>query len=150
MIFNCYDDNRLMFVRKLLSQTQQMVLCLVNQEGPLHQISGILVSKLPLLSKSAGFSLDETCCQVISSLFKILLTLFRTNWLKLLCQFNRCNTICLSIPLQILHFEFLKLAAKNTVIPPNFLAWKFCGKAQFPHSFGSETVPFHKISTPGN
>ena len=26
--------------------------------------------------------------------------------------------------------------AKNTVISPNFLVWKFCGKAQFPHSFG--------------
>ena len=26
--------------------------------------------------------------------------------------------------------------AKNTVITPNFLVWKFCGKAQFPHSFG--------------
>ena len=45
---------------------------------------------------------------------------------------------------------------KNTVILPNFLVWKFCGKAQFPHSFGRftwnyvETVPFHKISTPRN
>ena len=26
--------------------------------------------------------------------------------------------------------------AKNTVISPNFLVWKFCGEAQFPHSFG--------------
>ena len=26
--------------------------------------------------------------------------------------------------------------AKNTVISPNFLVWKFYGKAQFPHSFG--------------
>ena len=25
--------------------------------------------------------------------------------------------------------------------------WKFFGKTQFPHSFGRETVPFHKIST---
>ena len=25
---------------------------------------------------------------------------------------------------------------KNTVISPDFLVWKFCGKAQFPHSFG--------------
>ena len=39
--------------------------------------------------------------------------------------------------------------AKNTVISPNFLVWKFRGKAQFPHSFGqiaqnyAETVPFH-------
>ena len=34
--------------------------------------------------------------------------------------------------------------------------WKFCGKGQFPHSFRrfarnyAETVPFRKISTPGN
>ena len=28
------------------------------------------------------------------------------------------------------------ITAKNTVISPNFLVWKFCGKAQFPHSFG--------------
>ena len=46
--------------------------------------------------------------------------------------------------------------AENTVISPNFLVWKFCGKTQFPHSFGrftrsyAETVPFHKISTPEN
>ena len=44
----------------------------------------------------------------------------------------------------------------NTVISPNFMVWRFCGKAQFPHSFGrfvrnyAEIVPFHKISTPGN
>ena len=37
--------------------------------------------------------------------------------------------------------------AKNTVISPNFLVCKFCGKAQFLHSFGriarnyAETVP---------
>ena len=46
--------------------------------------------------------------------------------------------------------------AQNTVISPNFLVWKFCEKAQFPHSFGqfarnyTETAPFHKISAPGN
>ena len=44
----------------------------------------------------------------------------------------------------------------KTVISANFLVWKFCGKVQFLHSFGriaqnyAETVPFHKISTPGN
>ena len=44
------------------------------------------------------------------------------------------------------------LTAKNTVISPNFLVWEFCGKAQFPHIAGiyTETVPYHKISTPGN
>ena len=45
---------------------------------------------------------------------------------------------------------------KNTVISTDFLVWKFCGKAQFPQSFGrfarnyAETVPFRKISTPEN
>ena len=28
------------------------------------------------------------------------------------------------------------ITAKNTVISPNLMVWKFCGKAQFPHSFG--------------
>ena len=48
----------------------------------------------------------------------------------------------------------LSHAVKSTVISPNFLVRKFCGKAQFPHSFGwiarnsAETVPFHKIPTP--
>ena len=54
-------------------------------------------------------------------------------------------------------FEFSKIGtAENTVISLNFLVWKFCGKAQFPQSFKQiarnyvETVPFHKIFTPGN
>ena len=40
--------------------------------------------------------------------------------------------------------------AENTVISPNFLVWKFCGKAQFGHSFGrfvqnyAEIVPFQQ------
>ena len=47
-------------------------------------------------------------------------------------------------------------AAKSSVISPNLQVWKFCGKVQFSHCFGrfaqnyAETVPFHKISTPGN
>ena len=41
--------------------------------------------------------------------------------------------------------------AKNTVISPNSLVWKFYGKTQFPHSFGrfawnyAENVPFQKF-----
>ena len=45
------------------------------------------------------------------------------------------------------------LTAKNTVILLDFLVWKFQGKPQFPYSFArnyAETVPFRKISTPGN
>ena len=46
--------------------------------------------------------------------------------------------------------------AKNTVISPDFLVWKLWRKTQFPHSFWqiprnyAETMPFRKISTPGN
>ena len=52
--------------------------------------------------------------------------------------------------------KLLSNTAKNIVISPDFLVWKFCGKAQFPYSFGriarncAETVPLRKISTPGN
>ena len=51
---------------------------------------------------------------------------------------------------------FRVLHCINTEISPNFLVWKFYGKPQFPQSFGRipqnsvETVPFYKISTPGN
>ena len=44
----------------------------------------------------------------------------------------------------------------NTKISPDFLVWKFCGKAQFLQSFGpftqnsKETVSFHKILAPQN
>ena len=47
-------------------------------------------------------------------------------------------------------------AAKNTVISPDILVWKFCGKAQFPQSLVriarnyTEIVLFHKTFTPGN
>ena len=33
----------------------------------------------------------------------------------------------------------IHLTAKNTQISPKFLAWKFCGKTQFPQSFGRFT-----------
>ena len=58
--------------------------------------------------------------------------------------------------LEIVFKIFEKYTSQNTVISPNFLVWKFFGKAQFPHSFGRfarncvVTVPFHKISTPRN
>ena len=63
------------------------------------------------------------------------------------------------LTLNIFHTSFCVCnadTAKNIVISPNFLVWKFCGKAQFPDSFGrtagnyAETVPFHKISIPRN
>ena len=36
---------------------------------------------------------------------------------------------------------FVIITLKNTVISPNFLVWKLCGKAQFPHSFGRFARP---------
>ena len=62
----------------------------------------------------------------------------------------------------LLPFTFLcaKIVLINhcakTVVSPYFLVWKFCGKAQFSHSFGriarnyAKSVPFHKISASGN
>ena len=35
--------------------------------------------------------------------------------------------------------------AKNTVISPDFLVWKVCGKAQFPHSFGRFALLIDRI-----
>ena len=35
--------------------------------------------------------------------------------------------------------------ATNTVITPNFLVWKFCGKAQFPHCFGRFARNYRKL-----
>ena len=55
----------------------------------------------------------------------------------------------------LLRYQYL-ITAKYTVISPDLLVWKFCGKTQFLHSFGwiaqnyAETVPFHNISTPEN
>ena len=83
-----------------------------NQEEPLHQNSGTLVSKLPLLSKSTGFCLVRACCQLIGSISKILLTLCRMNWLYSLARLSSITRQCYrSILIQILHFDFLKLTS---------------------------------------
>ena len=53
----------------------------------------------------------------------------------------------------IIQINSFSTIAKNTVISRNFLVWKFCAKAQFQQSIGrnyAETVPLHKVSTPGN
>ena len=42
------------------------------------------------------------------------------------------------------------VTALNAVISPNFLMWKFWGKAQFPYSFDGPKLYGDKISTPGN
>ena len=68
---------------------------------------------------------------------------YRNQSFDLMCTLFKCTLFCV-------------LTAKNAVTSPEFLVWKFCGKAQFPRSFGwfarnyAETVPFRKISTPEN
>ena len=74
------------------------------------------------------------------------IAIFITNCLKVLTAVVR------------IFFPFPTIPAlhKNTEISLNFLVWKFCARVHFPHSVGrivrnfGETVPFHKISTPGN
>ena len=42
-------------------------------------------------------------------------------------------------------------SVKNTVISPNFLAWKLCGKAQFPQNFHTRELDkitgFYAVTT---
>ena len=81
------------------------------------------------------------------ALYTVILIYFNFNITSIV------NVFMLSIEKK--KYIYIYITVKNTVIPPNFLVWKFCGKAQFPHSFGriaqnyAETVPFHKISIPG-
>ena len=53
----------------------------------------------------------------------------------------------LLLSLNFMMSRFKMNTAKNTVISPNFLVWKFCGKAQFLHSFGQITVFFSMKQT---
>ena len=49
---------------------------------------------------------------------------------------NKFFNFCLDNTYTVYFKTFAIATAKNTVILPNFLLWKFCVKAQFPHSFG--------------
>ena len=90
----------------------------------------------------------------------------------LVCTKNQCfflsdpvtlaQPFCFFCFFQAIHINNYKMSpildakdkhrAKIPIILPNFLVRKFCGNAQFPHSFGqfAQTAPFQKISTPGN
>ena len=64
---------------------------------------------------------------------------------KLHLNYRKSNskaTVITSIDAQV--FLEVIYTAKNTVISHDFLEWKFCGKAQFPHSFGRK-FPHQKI-----
>ena len=43
--------------------------------------------------------------------------------------------------------NYLIDTAKKTVISPNFLTWKFCGKEQFPHSFRRYSIYLRILET---
>ena len=89
------------------------------------------------------------------------------NWLSTTKRVNQCiKIITLKFINNICHYylketfafaPYCRIDARNntakyTVILPNFLVLKFCGKAQFSHIAQNyaETVTFHKIFTPGN
>ena len=69
---------------------------------------------------------------------------------------NDGTNLCAFLSIGIIDKCTKSSTAKNTVISPDFFVWKFGGKAQFPNTFGQiarnypETLPFHKISAPGN
>ena len=91
--------------------------------------------------------------------FRFQYQLINLVWLSFdFFSFSWSLTICFSVTLYscMCSCSTKCITTKNTVISPDFLVWKFCGKAQFPHSFDriagnyTETVLFRKISTPGN
>ena len=61
-----------------------------------------------------------------------------------------------SVKLVIFTLDLGNIHCVKCRFSPNFPVWKFCGKVQFPQSFGrfaqnsAEIVLFDKISTPGN
>ena len=74
---------------------------------------------------------------------------------KSVCPMSKRRTIHCVKSVHIRSF-LVRITVKNIVISRDFLVWKYCGKTQFSHSFGrvawnyAETVPFLKISKPGN
>ena len=61
------------------------------------------------------------------------------KWLelsRLKLQPSKFFSVCLNNAYNAYFETFAIATAKNTVILPNFLLWKCCVKAQFPHSFG--------------
>ena len=49
-----------------------------------------------------------------------------------------------SVPFELI-FKWAIMTVKNTVVSPDFLVWKFCGKAKFPHSFGDSPETMQKL-----
>ena len=49
--------------------------------------------------------------------------------------------------IQSIQETWLSYTAKNSIISPNFLVWQFCGKAQFPQSFGRPKLCANCLST---
>ena len=89
--------------------------------------------------------------------FFLFLFLVSNFLFSVLTFFSCCRySVCSSFSLCSISLSSKVSNAKNTVVWPNFLVYKFYGKVQFAHSFGwitqnyAQTVPFYKIYTPGN
>ena len=95
--------------------------------------------------------IDINICQYWSQVFINFLFCGVNKALDTFLHSNLLNAISL-----IYCKMYFFCTAKNTVILPNFLVWKFCKRAQFSHRFERfswnyvETEPFQKNFKPGN
>ena len=110
---------------------------------PLHQFA------LPSLVMSSINTIKNVLRNVSHVPLYIWHQLFQFELSKLFARFSYCQLWTYFTPfssVSIVNFEHVIVVWKecrsrpshcvNTIIPPNFLVWKFCGKAQFPQSFG--------------
>ena len=110
-------------------------------------------SHLTVLSKSITLSALKRYIQstwmILTLMVSKYLIYFRVVFLEILHFYSHKKFHCLPRISKKVHMteSFRKLnwikmllveldTAKNTVISPDFLVWKFCGKVQFPYCFG--------------
>ena len=76
---------------------------------------------------------QTTCLKFRHLIKKVFFYPLRTFWISYRCLlcFSKRVYIWLNTRQNI-----FSRTSSNTLISPNFLVWIFCGKAQFPHSFG--------------
>ena len=99
----------------------------------------------PYFPKNKHFLPTDTCTYVCVSGGKKC-SFFRKMWPAVFSCYLRFE-ICLFdyrrclLLWKTFGFKLFSIStAKNTVISPDFLMWKFCGKAQLPHSFGQFAI----------
>ena len=129
------------------------------------QINGILILAIPILDeekKLRSIFIFILLCGASKGFMKALKAFIKPFEAPQRSVKIKINLIFISIQLSEMHgtlsitdyvnrykSEFMKIwgefqkkpsqviiTVKNTIISPNFLVWKFCGKAQFPHCFG--------------